>query len=142
MFSGGLRQTIYTDDSNAVVSRHFHKQICEREDLDKIRMPIVTHNMEETDSRYRLMPSIYEGIMPVKKTGQTHVWFTPWDFLIHWWGIEEAMTDMYDRPELVHAAVFDQLVMGFGGGDHAAVQDVNPLAAHGRAPVSSCLQSR
>jgi hypothetical protein len=96
---------VKTDDSNEVVSRHFHKQICELEDLDKIRMPVVTHNVAETEARFQLMTSVYAGIMPVKKVGQSHVWFTPWDFLIRWWGIEDAMTDMYDRPELVHAAV-------------------------------------
>ena len=100
---------IKTDNSNAVVSRHFHKQICEIEDLDKIKMPIVTHNVAETEARFHLMESVYEGIMPVKKVGQSHVWFTPWDFLIRWWGIEDAMTDMYDRPGLVHAAV-DRMV--------------------------------
>ena len=98
-------EVVKTDDSNAVVSRHFHKQICELEDLDKIRMPVVTHNIAETEARFQLMNSVYAGIMPVKKVGQSHVWFTPWDFLIRWWGIEDAMTDMYDRPELVHAAV-------------------------------------
>ena len=43
--------------------------------------------------------------MPVKKVGQTHIWFTPWDYLIRWWGIQEAMIDLVERPELVHAAV-------------------------------------
>jgi hypothetical protein len=98
-------EVVKTDVSNEVVSRHFHKQICELEDLDKIAMPVVTHNVAETEARFQLMNSVYAGIMPVKKSGQSHVWFTPWDFLIRWWGIEEAMTDMYDRPELVHAAV-------------------------------------
>ncbi len=100
---------VKTDASNAVVSRHFHKQICEREDLEKIKMPVVTHNAEETELRYQTLCSLYDGIMPVKKVGQSHVWFTPWDFLIRWWGVEDAMTDMYDRPELVHAAV-DRMV--------------------------------
>ncbi len=102
-------EVVRTDATNSVVSRHFHKQICEREDLDKIRMPVVTHHEEETEARFQLMESVYAGIMPVKKVGQSHVWFTPWDFLIRWWGIEDAMTDMYDRPELVHAAV-DRMV--------------------------------
>jgi hypothetical protein len=43
--------------------------------------------------------------MPVKKVGQTHIWFTPWDYLIRWWGIEEAMMDMILRPDMVNAAV-------------------------------------
>ena len=39
------------------------------------------------------------------KSGQTHIWFTPWDYLIRWWGIEEAMIDLVERPDLVHAGV-------------------------------------
>ncbi len=98
-------EVVRTDASSEVVSRHFHRQIGEREDLDKIKIPVVTHDVAETAIRYQAMCSVYEGIMPVKKVGQSHVWFTPWDYLVRWWGIEEAMVDMYDRPELVHAAV-------------------------------------
>lgn len=96
---------VKTDDTNAVVSRHFKKQISDWPDLEKIRLPVVTHNVAETEARFKLMNSVYAGIIPVRKTGQSHVWFTPWDFLIRWWGIEDAMTDMYDRPDFVHAAV-------------------------------------
>ena len=96
---------VRTDAANDVVSRHFHRQICEKEDLDKIRMPVISHNAEATEFRYQAMLDVYQGIMPVKKVGQSHIWFTPWDFLIRWWGIEDAMMDMFDRPELVNAAV-------------------------------------
>jgi hypothetical protein len=41
--------------------------------------------------------------------GQTHIWFTPWDYLIRWWGVQEAMLDLIERPALVHAAV-DRMV--------------------------------
>ena len=104
----GIREDVEvmkTDDTNDIVSRHFHKQIHGVEDLEKIRMPVITHNVAATEFRYRAMCDVYAGIMPVRKVGQTHIWFTPWDFLIRWWGIEDAMTDMYDRPELVHAGV-------------------------------------
>ena len=33
----------------------------------------------------------------------------PWDYLIRWWGIEEAMLDLIERPAAVHAAV-DRMV--------------------------------
>ncbi len=100
---------VRTDATSDVVSRHFHVQIREKEDLDKIRMPVVTHDARATEIRYRTMCEVYDGIMPVKKSGQTHIWFTPWDYLIRWWGIEEAMMDIMLRPELVHAAV-DRMV--------------------------------
>jgi hypothetical protein len=72
-------------------------------------MPVVMHNEAATEFHYQAMCEVYAGILPVKKVGQTHIWFTPWDYLIRWWGIQEAMLDMIDRPALVHAAV-DRLV--------------------------------
>jgi len=98
-------EVVKTDATSDVVSRHFHKQIGRKEDLDKIKMPVISHNVRATEFCYQAMCSVYKDIMPVKKVGQTHIWFTPWDFLIRWWGIEDAMTDMFDRPDLVNAAV-------------------------------------
>ncbi len=96
---------VKTDAASDVVSRHFNVQIRDFADLEKIRMPKVTHNASATEFRYQAMCQVYEGILPVKKVGQTHIWFTPWDYLIRWWGIQEAMIDMIERPELVHAGV-------------------------------------
>ena len=96
---------VRTDAASDIVSRHFHKQIHDFADLEKIRMPVVTHNEQATEYSYAAMCELYGDILPVRKVGQTHIWFTPWDYLIRWWGIEEAMLDMFERPDLVHAAV-------------------------------------
>jgi len=100
---------VQTDETSDIVSRHFKVQIQDFDDLEKIKMPVVTHNEAATEFRYQAMCDVYDGIMPVKKQGQTHIWFTPWDYLIRWWGIEQAMVDLIDRPDLVHAAV-DRMV--------------------------------
>ncbi len=100
---------VRTDEASDIYSRHFNIQIRDFDDLEKIRMPLVTHNEPATEFRYQAMCDVYRGILPVKKVGQTHIWFTPWDYLIRWWGIEEAMTDMLERPALVNAAV-DRMV--------------------------------
>jgi hypothetical protein len=68
---------IKTDDTNNIVSRHFHKQIHEEKDLAKIKMPVITHNEKVTDIWFEAISSVSDGIMPVKKVGQTHIWFTP-----------------------------------------------------------------
>jgi hypothetical protein len=94
-----------TDDENDIVSREFHIQIRDFDDLEKIRMPVVTHNEVATEFHYQAMCEVYDGIMPVKKMGQTHIWYTPWDFLVRWWGVQEAMMDLVIRPDLVHAGV-------------------------------------
>ncbi len=100
---------VATDQASDIVSRHFHIQIRDFDDLEKIKMPVVMHNRRATELHYQAMCDVYAGIMPVRKAGQTHIWFTPWDYLIRWWGIEEAMLDLHERPALVHAAV-DRMV--------------------------------
>ena len=96
---------VRTDAASDIVSRHFHKQIYDFADLEKIKMPVLTYDPLATEYRYQAMRDLYAGILPVRKIGQTHIWFTPWDYLIRWWGIEDAMLDMVERPDLVHAAV-------------------------------------
>ncbi|HYW85471.1 MAG TPA: hypothetical protein VFB30_19625 [Spirochaetia bacterium] len=94
-----------TDAANDIVSRHFHVQIKEPEDIEKIRMPRVSHDEETTVATFAAMEDLFRGIMPVRKVGQTHIWFTPWDYLIRWWGLQEAMMDLVERPDMVNAAV-------------------------------------
>ena len=100
---------VRTDEESDIVSRHFNKQIHDFDDLEKIKMPVLTHNEEATEYRYEAMCDLYSDIMPVRKTGQTHIWFTPWDYLIRWWGIQEAMMDLITRPDMVHA-FYEKLV--------------------------------
>lgn len=94
-----------TDAKNDIYSRHFNIQIREPEDIGKISMPVVTHQGKTTEVTYEAMKGLFADIIEVRKIGQTHIWYTPWDYLIRWWGIEEAMIDLVMRPEMVHAAV-------------------------------------
>ncbi|MCK5878781.1 MAG: hypothetical protein KAH24_03315 [Holophagae bacterium] len=100
---------VKTDTNSDIVSRHFNIQIKDPGDIEKIKMPVITHIAEETAIRYKIMNELFSDIMPVRKTGQTHIWFTPWDYLVRWWGVQEAMMDLVVRPEMVHAAV-DRMV--------------------------------
>lgn len=101
-----------TDAKNSVVSREFEIQIREPEDIEKIKLPVVTHLEEETERNYHVMCDLFEGILPVKKVGQTHIWYTPWDFLIRWWGVENAMVDLIERPEMVHD-IYERMVQAW-----------------------------
>jgi hypothetical protein len=94
-----------TDAASDIVSRHFHVQIQSPEDIEKIRLPVVTYDEETTAVVFDAMEGLFGDIMPVRKVGQTHIWFTPWDYLIRWWGLQEAMLDLIERPEMVNAAV-------------------------------------
>ncbi|HBE43677.1 MAG TPA: hypothetical protein DDW27_21270 [Bacteroidales bacterium] len=96
---------VRTDDKSDIYSRHFNVQIKEPEDIEKIKMPRITHYEKTTNAVFETMNDLFKDIIPVRKVGQTHIWFTPWDYLIRWWGVEEAMIDLVMRPDMVNAAV-------------------------------------
>lgn len=96
---------VKTDDENDIVSRHYHIQIASLADVDKIKLPQITHNTKMTQLALDVMSDLFRDIIPVKKVGQTHIWYTPWDYLIRWTGVQEAMIALYEDPDMVHAAV-------------------------------------
>ncbi len=95
---------VKTDAENEIYSRHFKIQIEEPEDIEKIVLPRITYMEKATNCALEAMLDIFKDVIDVKLVGQTHIWFTPWDYLIRWWGVEEALMDLYARPEMVHAA--------------------------------------
>lgn len=101
-----------TDEKSDVVSRHFHIQIQNEEDIEKIKMPQITYDAEATERYYQSLMDLFGDILPVEKRGSPGFWFAPWDELIRWWGVQEAMMDLVERPELVHHAM-DRLVSAY-----------------------------
>jgi len=101
-----------TDPTSDVVSRHFHLQIQDEADLAKIQTPAVTHDAQATEAHYQSLDGLFGNILPIVKRGAPGFWFAPWDELIRWWGVQEAMMDLVLRPELVHAAM-DRLVNAY-----------------------------
>ena len=101
-----------TDETSDVVSRRFHLQIQDEDDLLKIQMPQVTYDAEATEQNYQRLVDLFGDILPIEKTGAPGFWFAPWDELIRWWGVQEAMMDLIMRPSLVHQAM-DRLVSAY-----------------------------
>ncbi|MBN1877988.1 MAG: hypothetical protein JXA33_27450 [Anaerolineae bacterium] len=104
----GIREEVdivKTDEANSVISRHFHRQIIEPEDIERIKFPDVIYDAETTEMHYQALCDAVGDILPVKKVGYKGHWFAPWDELIRWWGVEEAMIDLIERPEMVDAAM-------------------------------------
>jgi len=94
-----------TDRDSDIYSRRFHQQIREPQDVEKIRLPVVSCDRAASEEQYATMVRIFSDILPVRCIGLKGKWFAPWDELIRWYGVETAMTDLIDRPELVHAAM-------------------------------------
>jgi hypothetical protein len=96
---------VRTDDTNSVVSRHFHIQIKDEADIAKIKKPIITHNEKQTEEEYQKRCEIFDGVLDVRKYGTGSFWFAPWDDLVRWTGVQEVLTDLIARPKYVHKAI-------------------------------------
>lgn len=93
------------DDASDIVSRHFNIQIRNEEDIQKIKDPLISLDTCKTEENYQTMQEIFDGILEIRKTGVKGYWFTPWDYLIRWTGITEAMMDLIERPEYIEKLV-------------------------------------
>ena len=101
-----------TDATSTVVSRHFHIQIADEQDIDKIRMPQVTLDREAWDEKHARLSEIFDGVIPVEKVGMKGTSIAPWDHLVRLTGIDEILMDMYERPDYVHHLI-DRMTQAF-----------------------------
>ena len=94
-----------TDATSSVVSRHYHIQIQDESDIDKIQMPHVTLDEAAWTRNHDLVSDIFDGVLPVRRTGVKAMSIAPWDLLVRLTGVDEVLTDLYARPQYVHKLV-------------------------------------
>jgi len=82
---------------------HYNPVLNDEAEPSLIPMPTVTVNEEETERNYQEMCEIYDGIITIEKRGIAHHWFSIMDQFIEWRGLDNAFTDMIDRPEWIHS---------------------------------------
>ena len=77
-----------TDQANSIVSRHFNIQVRDEDDLEKIKVPVVTHDRRVSEQQHQKLAEIFAGTVDVKTRGANGFcfWFAPWDEMVRWWG--------------------------------------------------------
>jgi len=85
-FGIGEESDVVKLDPRGVASRRFHPQIRSERDLEKIRTPVITHDVEASERNYQITTEIFGDILKVEKRGVAGIWFAPWDQLVTWWG--------------------------------------------------------
>ena len=96
---------IRQDPNSSIVSRQYYPQIREEKDLEQIKPPMVTHDEAASERNYQTLLYLFGDILTIEKCGIVHRWFAPWDALVSWWGVQQAVLDLVLRPELVHLAM-------------------------------------
>jgi hypothetical protein len=98
-------ELIPQDERGGILSHGFHPQITCEADISKIRTPVLTHDVPASEANLRVLADAFGDILPVVPCGVVTYWFAPWDELVRWWGVTEALTDLIERPSLVHLAM-------------------------------------
>jgi hypothetical protein len=91
--------------TGGTVSQEFTPQIKTLADVGKIQRPEIGVDRGVSAALLAQAHELFDGILTVRQRGVAHQWFTLWDNLIRWYGVQEAMLDFTLNPELVHAAL-------------------------------------
>jgi hypothetical protein len=93
-----------SDPTNAVVGHKFTNQLRTPEDLEKIRMPKITHDAAESERRLGMAHELFDGRLAVRPWG-LDPYLSLWDPISCWMGVESALFALVDQPEFMHGVV-------------------------------------
>jgi hypothetical protein len=97
-------ETAITDPTSAVLGHKYLNQFQAEEDLEKIRMPQVSHDAAETERRLAVAHELFDGVLDVRPSG-ADPYLSLWDLIAMWMGVENALYALADKPEFMHRMV-------------------------------------
>lgn len=97
------QETLGTDDRSMVVSHHYEPQIKDESDIEKIKLPIVIHDLEKSAEMLDFYQNTFSDIIRVEQRGPAGFRMSIWDRIVEWTGVQEILLDLILRPEYVHA---------------------------------------
>ncbi|HHN46507.1 MAG TPA: hypothetical protein ENN09_03610 [Planctomycetes bacterium] len=101
-FGVGVREeTAVSDPSSAVVGHRYENQFQHEDDLEKIRVPQISHDAAETASRLAVAHELFDGLLEVRPWGYDP-YLSLWDPIATWMGVENALFALMDKPDFMH----------------------------------------
>lgn len=101
------------DPTNSVVGHAYINQFAEDGDLDKIQMPVITHDAAETQRRLSMAHDLFDGIIGVFDQG-FDPYLSVWDPISTWMSVQDVLYALVDRPEFM-LAMARKMVDGYMG---------------------------
>lgn len=99
------QETLATDKDNNIVAHKYSDILKTEEDLEKIKLPVITYDKADTERRYELIGDIFGDILPIKLTGVNFFKVAPWDAIAQYRGVDNLLMDLADRPDFMHRIV-------------------------------------
>ncbi|MDR2674178.1 MAG: hypothetical protein LBC18_04740 [Opitutaceae bacterium] len=97
--------TVGTDTRNHIVSHEYSDQFEREEDLQKLRIPVITYDHAETMRRHEKIAGMIGDIVPVKISGVGYLYSMIWDDVVMYRGASSLLMDLIDRAEFIHALI-------------------------------------
>ena len=101
---GVQEETAVTDATSDVLSHRYGNQFRTEEDLEKIRIPQISHNAAETERRLSVAHDLFDGMLEVLPWGSDFA-VSLWDPISTWMGVENVLYALADEPEFMHRLV-------------------------------------
>ncbi len=98
-------ETSATDEKNNIVGHKFIPVIKSEEDLEKIVVPEIVYDKEQTEAVNAAYKELFGDTVPVEIKGVQGFWFAPIDDVVMYMGTNELLMNVADNPELVHASM-------------------------------------
>ncbi|MFN2351068.1 MAG: hypothetical protein ABR497_03895, partial [Kiritimatiellia bacterium] len=98
-----VRQQQLATGASHIRSHHYEPSIKDWDDVAKIQMPRVRHDADRTRARLEFLSDLFGEALPVRACGPRRQFFPAWDQLVRWTGVTEALMDLTDRPDFIHA---------------------------------------
>ena len=107
-------------------ARHFDNQLQTLEDVEKIKDIKIIYDTEATKQIEQQAHDIFDGIVPIKMTGNMTWHLGVWDYVSMLMGVENVYMELIDNPELVHAImtrITDSTIAGIKQTNELMVND-------------------
>ena len=111
-----------SDDS--LLSVHYDNILEEEEDIEKIKMPVITLDEARMAQIREEADRLCEGVIPYRLYGQ-QIHCGVWDRISEWMGVTNCYMELIDRPEFLHA-IMERLTQGL----LSQIDQLNKLGAY------------
>ena len=93
--------TVKGNTGTAIMSHKFLDQLNTEEDLEKLKLPVISYDKSGTEKAAEIADDIFSGLLPVILTG-TQFSFSIWDRIGRCRGFDNLFADLATRPDFMH----------------------------------------
>ena len=103
---------VQANKDSSIVAHRFHNVIQNEDDIEKIQMPAISHDEKKSKETYQAYSGIFDGILTVEPLGSPRFHYSPWDELVQYTGVQNALLDLAMRPAFIHM-LMDKLMSAY-----------------------------